>query len=152
MSIEAGPQVSLRIIDEGNLMPVIKLGVTAAQEQFVAPNSVSIAQHCYTTDSWMRAIYAAEDPVGFVLLSERRNVPRYYLWRFMIDARFQGLGYGRAAMELVIDYVRTLPNAGELFLSYVPADGGPRDFYAKLGFEDTGVQHGDELEMVLRLD
>jgi hypothetical protein len=34
----------------------------------------------------------------------------------------------------------------------VPAPGGPRDFYAGLGFVDTGVEHEGELEMKLTLD
>jgi hypothetical protein len=54
-------------------------------------------------------------------------------------------------MKQVIDYVRTLPGATELYVSYVPAPGGPRDFYAGLGFAETGREHGGEVEMVLKL-
>ncbi|MGI9610376.1 MAG: GNAT family N-acetyltransferase [Acidimicrobiia bacterium] len=144
-------QVTLVEITEDNLRPVMDLKVTEEQDNFVAPNSVSIAEHCYADESWMKAIYADGIPVGFVLLSERRQVPRYYLWRYMIDARYQGLGFGAQAMGLVIDYVRTLPNAESLYLSYVPEPGGPRDFYAGLGFEDTGRESGGEREMILAL-
>ncbi len=143
--------VSLRPITEDNLRPVMDLDVTEEQREFVAPNSVSIAEACFTTDAWMRAIYQDDEPAGFLLLSERRDVPRYYLWRFMVDHRFQRRGTGRAAMELLIDYVRALPNATELFLSYVPADGGPRGFYGGLGFVDTGREDGGEREMRLAL-
>ncbi|MDJ0953745.1 MAG: GNAT family N-acetyltransferase [Acidimicrobiia bacterium] len=143
--------VSLRPIDGENVLAIIKLEVTEEQKDFVAPNSVSIAQAAHTTDRWERAIYAGETPVGYVLLSENRAKPRYYLWRYMIDHNHQRRGYGRAAMELVIDYVRTLPAATEMFLSYVPGDVGPRAFYADLGFADTGVEHDGELEMRLVL-
>jgi diamine N-acetyltransferase len=61
------------------------------------------------------------------------------------------MGFGRAAMEQAFDYVRTLPNAAEMFLTYVPVDHGPREFYASLGFEDTGIDHEGELEMRLQL-
>ena len=54
-------------------------------------------------------------------------------------------------MEQVIEYVRRIPGATEMFLSYVPVDLGPRGFYANLGFEDTGVEHDGELEMRLGL-
>lgn len=143
--------VSLREITDENLRPVMDLDVTEEQRQFVAPNSRSIAEACFTTDAWMRAIYAGDAPAGFLLLSERRDVPRYYLWRFMIDHRFQGRGIGRAAMEQLIDYVRGLPDAREMYLSYVPHPSGPRDFYARLGFTDTGREDGGELEMRLDL-
>ncbi len=144
--------VTLEEITADNLRAVMRLRVKPDQEDFVAPNSVSIAQYCYTDDAWMRAICAEGEPVGFVLLSEKRSAPRYYLWRYMIDGSHQGKGFGARAMQLVIGYVRTLPQATELYVSYVPAPGGPRDFYAGLGFVDTGVEHEGELEMKLTLD
>ena len=143
--------VNLRPISEENVLAVIRLDVTEEQKEFVAPNSVSIAQAAHTTNRWERAIYAGDDPVGYVLLSEDRKKPRYYLWRYMIDKRYQGMGFGGAAMRQVIDYVRTLPDASEMFLTYVPHENGPRDFYAKFGFVDTGIEHEGELEMRLGL-
>ncbi len=143
--------VSLRPITEDNVVAVMKLNVTDEQKNFVAPNSVSIAQAAHTTNRWERAIYADDEPVGYVLLSENHDRPRYYLWRYMIDKRYQGMGFGKTAMEQVIEYVRTLPNASEMFLSYVPSDHGPRAFYASLGFEDTGGEKDGELEMRLEL-
>jgi len=143
--------VTLRPISEDNVMAVIRLNVSEEQQDFVAPNSVSIAQAAHTTNRWERAIYADDTPVGYVLLSENRDKPRYYLWRYMIDQRYQQMGFGREAMVQVIDYVRSLPNATEMFLSYVPGDHGPRAFYAGLGFQDTGVEDDGELEMRLEL-
>ena len=144
--------VSLQEITADNLRAVMALKVKPEQENYVAPNSVSIAQKCFDDESWMRAIYAGEEPVGFVLLSERRSVPRYYLWRYMIDAAHQGRGYGFRAHDLLVESVRTQPGATELFLSYQPGPEGPRDFYAKYGFEETGVEHDGEIVMRLPLD
>lgn len=143
--------VTLRPISEDNVMAVIRLNVSEKQQDSVAPNSVSIAQAAHTTNRWERAIYADDTPVGYVLLSENRDKPRYYLWRYMIDQRYQQMGFGREAMVQVIDYVRSLPNATEMFLSYVPGEHGPRAFYAGLGFQDTGVEDDGELEMRLEL-
>ena len=144
--------VTLRAVDDDNVGQVIALRVTEAQDAFVARNVVSLAQAFAAGEGvWVRAIYADDVPVGFVMLSVNLEKPRYYLWRYMIDRRFQGMGFGRQALEQVIDYVRTLPNATELFLSYVPEEGGPGPFYEKLGFRNTGVEHGRELEMRLKL-
>ena len=143
--------VALREITNDNLRPVMRLNVKPDQEGFVAPNAFSIAEHAYAPDAGLRAIYADDDPVGLVLLKEDRETPRYYLWRFMIDASQQGKGYGYAAMELLIDYVKGLPGATELFLSYVPGEGSPEGFYARLGFVDTGRVEDGENEAVLRL-
>lgn len=142
--------IKLVEITRENLVPVIDLAVGEEQTGYVAPNSMSIAQYHYAEDAWMKAIYADDIPVGFVLMSQGGDPPRFYLWRYMVDARYQGLGFGMRALDLVIDHVRGLGGT-ELFLSFVPGPHGPRDFYAKAGFIETGVKHGDELEMRLEL-
>lgn len=143
--------VSLVEITAENLRSVMDLKVKPEQVSYVAPNSVSIAEKCFDDESWMRAIYAGAEPVGFVLLSERRTIPRYYLWRYMIDGAQQGKGYGRAGLDLTVEYVRTLPGAVELFLSFVPGEHGPQAFYEEYGFVATGREHEGELEMRLEL-
>ena len=149
--LETVPEVSLREITRENLRPILNLSVTEAQDGFVAPNSVSIAEAHFAEDAWFRGIYAGEEPVGFAMLSLQPDKPQHYLWRFMIDHRYQGMGFGYRAMELIIDFVRSQPNADTLILSYVKEDGGPRDFYAKLGFTDTGEEHNGEWLMRLVL-
>ena len=144
--------IALREITKHNLSDILKLKVAPEQERFVAPNAVSIAQAYFDREvAWFRAIYADDTPVGFVMLSVEPVVPRYSLWRFMIGAKYQGKGYGKRAVELVIDHVRTLPGAKELLLSYVPGKGNPRAFYQKLGFEETGEMDDDEIVMRLLL-
>jgi diamine N-acetyltransferase len=147
----AGDEVSLREVNDDNVGAVIDLSVTASQENFVAPNVKSLAQAFATTNVWVRAIYAGSQPVGFVMLSDDSSQPRYYLWRYMIDARYQGMGFGARALELVHDYVRSRPGGDRIYLSYVPADGGPEDFYKSLGYVDTGKVHGGEVEAVCEL-
>ena len=144
--------VELRPVDDGNVKAVIDLSVAEGQSDFVAPNVYSLAQAFATTNVWVRAVYARDEPVGFVMVSDDADEPRYYLWRFMIDAAHQGKGYGRVAMELVHDYVRSRPGGDRIYLSYVPAEGGPEGFYKGLGYVDTGKVHGGEVEAVLMLD
>jgi diamine N-acetyltransferase len=47
-----------------------------------------------------------------------------------------------------MDHVRTLPDAHELLVSWVPGADGPEAFYLGLGFEPTGEI--DEGEVVGR--
>ncbi len=145
-------EVSLRPVSEDNLRAVIELAVHDHQRSFVASNDRSLMQaYAAGERAWVRAIYAGEVPVGFVMLSLDRQLPRYYLWRFMVDGRYQGLGYGRRGLSLVVEFVRTQPQASALFLSYAPGEGSPKAFYEAFGFRETGVQHGRELEMRLDL-
>ena len=79
------------------------------------------------------------------MLYDDSEKPEYFLWRLMTDARYQGMGFGRRALELLIEYVRTRPNATELMTSCVPGDGSPLGFYQKLGFELTGEKEDEEV-------
>lgn len=141
--------VSLREVTKENLDDVLTLKVKPDQQNFVASNAVSIAEAHFEPKAWFRAIYADEAAVGFVMLYDDPQTGEYFLWRFMIDARYQGLHFGERAIQLLVDYVRTRPEATELLLSYVPAEGSPQPFYSRLGFVDTGeVSDG---ENVMRL-
>lgn len=148
--------VSLVEITEENRDAVCALRVHPGQERFVASVARSLEQAAATPEAepWYRAVYSAEGPVGFVMLSW--NVPPgrpgiigpYFLWRLLIDGRYQGRGFGRAVLSQVVDLVRA-DGATELFTSYQPGEGEPGPFYLGLGFQPTGEMDGEEI--VLRL-
>jgi diamine N-acetyltransferase len=141
-------EVTLREITRETLLDVLRLKVAPEQEKFVATNAVSIAQaHYYQEVAWYRAVYAGDTPVGFVMVEQDESQPRYMLWRFMIDARYQKGGIGRRALDLVYDHVRTRPGGTVLYTSCVPGDGGPGPFYEKIGFTYTGEEEDGELVM-----
>jgi len=83
------------------------------------------------------------------LLSPPPPTPEVGVWRFMIDAKFQGQGIGRAALLQVIEHVRSKGLFTRLQLSYVPGPGCPEPFYLSLGFRHTG--RVEENEVVLEL-
>ena len=141
--------VTLREVTADTVRTICRLDVHEDQRQFVAPNAVSIAQAYFSEHAWFRAIYAGDTPVGFLMLEDRPEKPEYYLWRFMIDARYQGMGFGRKALELLIEHVRTRPGATELLTSVHQAEGGPQGFYESMGFTLTGEY--EEGEAVMRL-
>ena len=122
-------QVTLQEITSETVRAVIKLSVTEYQTRFVAPNAVSLAQALFAPDAWYRAIYLAEEPVGFVMLSDQSLLapvpenPEVEVWRFMVDAKHQRKGVGRAAMHLVIEHVRRKGLFKKLAISYIPEEG-----------------------------
>ena len=145
-----GMTVELREITAETVRAICRLTVAPGQDQFVAPNAVSIAEAYFHPTAWFRAIYADGEPVGFLMLDDDAAKGEYTLWRLMIADGFQGRGYGKRAIELLIDYVRTRPGATALMTSWVPGDGTPEPFYLKLGFVPTGEI--DEGEIVGRLE
>jgi diamine N-acetyltransferase len=150
-SVAEGAVVELREVTGETVRAICRLEVAADQVAFVAPNAVSFAEAYFEPKAWFRAIYADDEPVGFAMLSLDPEKPEYYLWRLMIAAGAQGRGYGRAAVHLLVDHVRTLPGATELLVSWVPADGGPEPFYRGLGFIPTGEIHDGEVVARLAL-
>jgi diamine N-acetyltransferase len=146
MDEHLGP-VSLREITDANRRAVEQLSVTNEQANYVASNAESLLEAAATPNArpWYRAVYAGEIPVGFVMISD--SIPAtfpeylgpYFLWRLMIDTRWQGRRYGTAALDLVVDYVRNRPDARYLLCSLVPGTvGSPRGFYLGYGFRLRG--------------
>jgi diamine N-acetyltransferase len=148
--------VTLREITDANRDAVVALKVAPGQEQFVAGVAESIDEAAETPHGapWYRAIYAGDEPVGFVMLSWDVTpgpgiIGPWFLWRLLIDARHQRQGYGRETLRQVVDLIREA-GANELLTSYQPGDGEPWPFYERLGFVPTGQIDGSEI--VLRLD
>lgn len=67
-----------------------------------------------------RAIHAADQMVGFIMYDFEPEEDRGYISRLMVDARFQGQGHGRAAMEQVLERLMQIPEFREIQTSYVP--------------------------------
>ncbi len=150
-----GPQepVTLQKITDQTVRGICRLSetLTDPQDLFVAPNAHSLAQAHFNPYAWFRAVNAGKTPVGFMMLEDNHEEQEYFLWRYMIATPYQGRGYGRAAISLLADYVRTRPGATELLVSCVPHPQGPYEFYKKCGFADTGEMEGIEVVMKMPL-
>jgi diamine N-acetyltransferase len=154
------PYVHLREITAENQAAVEALRVSEVQSDYVAGVAESLVEAAETPDAmpWFRAVYADDEPVGFVMISDGITVENpdyvgpYYLWRLLVDQRHQGLGYGAAALRLVVEHVRSRPDAVVLLTSTVPGPRSPIGFYLRHGFRDTGADHQGErlLEFALR--
>jgi diamine N-acetyltransferase len=108
----------------------------------------------------MWSVHDGDLLVGFVMISDGIPAERlavdddlvgpYYLWRLLIDERFQGRGYGAATIDAVVAYLRTRPGADVLWTSCAAGPGSPQAFYLHYGFVLTGeARWGED---ILRLD
>jgi diamine N-acetyltransferase len=149
--------VSLQRITAETLVEILALQVSDGQKGFVADNAWSIAEAHFDEGAWFRAIYADETPVGFVLLHdeslcEKPRQPGYlFLWRMMIDQRYQRMGFGRRGLRLVTAHVKSRPDAKSLHTSWRRGEGSAQGFYEKLGFCETGEDESGEVHAVLDL-
>ena len=150
-------EVTLRRISATTVWDVCALSSTLSPEHrnLVADNGASIAQAHFSENAWMRAIYANETIVGFVMLhigadhDDGIDCPGAFLWRLMIGGQHQRKGYGEKAIALI---VRDLKARGftELHTSYGQETGNAEGFYKRLGFATTGEMYDDEVEAVLK--
>jgi RimJ/RimL family protein N-acetyltransferase len=105
---------------------------------------------------WMRGVEVtdhsgASHPAGFVMLAEVTDAhPEPYLWRLLVDRRWQRAGVGRAVLDRLVALARE-QGCSSLLTSWVEGPGGPRRFYERLGFVPTGRIIDGETEARLPL-
>lgn len=150
-----------------NVWDVLKLKVSEAQRDFVADNKISIIE-AYTAITangyaFPFVIYDDNTPVGFLMIGfdaddywdDAPEIAKgnYNLWRLMIDQTYQKMGFGKEAVRLALDFIRTFPcgEASCCWLSYEPENRVARKLYQSFGFIETGDKDGDELIAVLKL-
>ena len=151
-------RVALREITAENREAVVALRVASPQKAFIPEVEESLAEARETPEGnpWFRAVYADDLPVGFVMLSwdvepdPPRIIGPWFLWRLLIDERYQGRGYGREAVRLVADVARE-HGASALLTSHALGVGSPGPFYRRIGFVPTGARD-ERGEIILVLD
>ena len=162
-------QVHLEKITFDNYEKLTRLSVRKDQWNFVAANSrslvhvgiwLSMGKHAYPF-----GIYLGKKAIGFVMIGYdgydaddgdpefMKN--SYFIWRFMIDKRYQGNGYGKQAFKLALDFIRTFPCGPSdiCWLSYEPENETAKNLYASFGFVEKPeyYKEGEEMPAILKL-
>lgn len=149
---------SLRAVEitPDNVRAAIKVEVREDQNTFVAPVIFSLAEaYASRETAWPRLILDGEKPVAFIMANfdpdEKEPDYRCGIWRLNVAAGEQGKGYGRFAVQAVLDEARRRGQK-RVTVSWVPGEGSPEEFYLRLGFRKTGKMDEDELVGELFLD
>ena len=157
----------LEKVNGKNVWDILKLTVEEDQKNFVANNDISIIE-AYTAITangyaFPFGIYENETPVGFLMIGfdiddywdDAPSIAKgnYNLWRLMIDKAYQRRGFGKEAVQLALDFIKSFPcgKAEYCWLSYEPENEAARQLYRSFGFSETGEVDGEELIAVLRL-
>jgi diamine N-acetyltransferase len=137
--------MELRDVNADNWREVVRIEPHEDQRRFVASVSYYL-NLCHYGEEWQPlALYQAGEPVGFAMWGYDAEDDSYWIGGFVIDANHQGKGYGRAAMEALLDHLAAQPGYREAALSYEPENTVARRLYASLGFVETGERAEDEL-------
>lgn len=144
--------VELRAITEENFIDAFNLRLAPGQEAYVSHPIRSLAQaYVYRNQCQPFGIYAEGRMVGYVMVIYDYDVPEYDIWHMMIDESAQGRGYGREALDEVIQYIRTKPfgDSSRVALTCNKGNAVARKMYERRGFAATGNEDGDEIELVM---
>jgi len=159
--------VRLEKINGKNVWDILALKVFKEQEDFVAGNDISIIE-AYIAEkgngyAFPFGIYNNDTPIGFLMIGFDTDdywddAPfiaknNYNIWRLMIDKRYQRRGYGKQALALALEFIKSFPcgKAEYCWLSYNPDNVAARKVYQSLGFSETGDMNGEEVITVLKL-
>lgn len=145
-------------VNADNFIGLYDLEVSEEQKQFVASNRFSMAEAYVRLSNGQFVqcfgIIDGDTPVGFAMIGhdvEEEGSPEsvckcYLLWRFMIGKQYQGRGYGRDALHLLLDWVLTFPDGpSERFsTTYEPENEAAKHLYTSFGFIQTGEKDSND--------
>jgi diamine N-acetyltransferase len=138
--------VRLQQINKDNWEECIALKPRPDQVGFIASNLYSIAQAQFLTGFSSMAIYLDQVMIGYTLFGIDPDDKNYWVYRFMIDERYQGKGYGLAAIRRVIDEVKHRQDrTAALFVGYKPENEQARRLYLRAGFKEEGMAPWGEM-------
>ena len=146
------PMIRLRAITENNFIDAFNLRLAPGQESFVSHPIRSLAQaYVYRNQCQPFGIYADGRMIGYVMVIYDYDIPEYDVWHMMIDESAQGRGFGKEALDRVLDYIGTKPfgDSGRVALTCNKQNPVARKLFECKGFAATGVEDDDEIELVM---
>lgn len=143
------PEIQLLPVDRDNFWEVISLEVGVAQRDYVLNNAVSIAQAYAQRELIPLVIYDEKTPVGFLMYCIDEDGGEYWLYRLMVDEKYQGRGYAMAAMTEILQTVQKDPARRKMFLGVDRESERAVGLYHSLGFRFDGQVFGKESIMLL---
>lgn len=120
------------------------------EEQWMANNAFSLLQCCYDPDWDCRLMLDGEEAVGFVFYGYWRECDRHLLCRYMIDVKYQAMGYGKGFLPLVLEQIHRQYGCTDIYTSVHDDNTVARHLYTSFGFVPTEEMDEEERVYVLR--
>ncbi|KEK24957.1 GNAT family N-acetyltransferase [Bacillus gaemokensis] len=122
-----------------NWRSVAALDVAKEQQQFIESNAFSLAESLYEENGTSVGLYDEEKLVGYAMYGwYSAKDDSVWLDRFMIDHHFQGNGYAKRFLHLLIQYLQQKFQCKKIYLSLHPENKLAMKLYESFGFHLTG--------------
>ena len=143
--------LDLSPITKDNWEQAALLEVADEQVDFVDPNVMAIAAMQFYPWIQPRAIYDGATMVGFLTYGQDPDDGQWWLYRFMIDRRFQGAGRGREALKRLLHEVAAIGGVPDLKVAYHPDNAAAAHLYTTSGVVESGPAPWGETTATLTL-
>ena len=143
---EDGILLKLIEIDEQNWLAFAGLAVREDQRDYL-DSALGILARGYAYRACRARVVGIADgdmPVGLALVKDLDEEPACYdLQQFMIDRRFQGKGFGTAALRMLLSELEKERKYDCVEVCVKKEDAAALRVYEKAGFTDTGYVDED---------
>ena len=143
--------IRLELVNKDNFDQVLDLEVAPKDQRRVASVEYSLAQAWLYRDSEVLFPYAVKSgqlTVGFLLLSYQHMENSYYIWRLLIDQKYQNQSFGKEVIRQVLKRARDDQQCHKVTVNYVIGNHKMRYILEKFGFQPVGLD-GQEMKMEL---
>jgi diamine N-acetyltransferase len=133
-----------------NAVQAKSLELRPGQEEFANPATYVAAEpQIDPAKAWSKVIVKDGEVVGMVRAYFDDSYPdeelRSCVWNISVSATAQGAGVGRFALDAIVDEARSR-GLTALTVMWEDADGGPGEFFTRMGFVDSGATaYGDRI-------
>jgi diamine N-acetyltransferase len=124
--------------DIANRKQIENLSVSAAQRGLIESNRDSLNEADQFQYWRPVGLYDNDLLVGFAMYGRCEEDSSVWLDRLMIASQFQGKGYGKKFLKLILRTIINEYHCSEIYLSYLPENQSVADFYASVGFKISG--------------
>ena len=138
--------IRLQDVNDSNWRDCSDLQLVEEEKKFISSNVYAIAEWKFETESALKVIYSDTVLVGMLAyyLHDGEHGYFYWLYHLMIQKKYQGKGYGEAAVKLAVKEMHEL-GATEIRTMYMPGNIRSQNLFKKLGFEEIGTLDGGDI-------
>ncbi len=137
-------QLIVRLLQKSEWESILQLSTLPSQSSFIENSRKCLDDaktNAYNMTWNFYGIFLGENIIGFAMHGRQYLKPlpitRVWLDRFMIDEKYQGKGYGKNAMLLILQKLYTDYDCKKIFLSVIEDNAIAITLYENLGFRRT---------------
>ncbi|HFI0613194.1 GNAT family N-acetyltransferase [Streptococcus suis] len=144
--------IRLELVNKDNFEAVLQVQLAPEDQRRVASVEYSLAQAwLYREEGHLLpyAVKSGQKVVGFVLLSIQED-KSYYVWRLLIDKKYQNRGHGKEVIRQILVLAKEDTLCQKVTMNYVIGNHKMRYILEKLGFQSVGLE-GQEMKMEISI-